>query len=887
MDNSYQSSYSSAGSPSPFFPRARDSSPGGTGRSGGLELKDPDEYQSDAGSHSDESEAHDPGAFLFESHGTEESRDLGSASHPLGVSSILPAQIPRIVTHDYEEDDLPRGGAPWGGQGVSRDGGHDSYVDQDEEDHDAPPTQSLLMEHDRTNSPLGSIGMNGSQRQKRQKRPGDRIGFLRFLAGTGTNRPTMMNESMPGIRRNSAYSSLPHSRYDDRPSVDMLDSDDRTYSFLPRDRAVRLWNHATSSSANLDRFLQRCYSYYVGKGMYCILLERISSLLILAFVMWFSVFLLGCVDYSQISGGKSLSDVIVPHCVGKIHGIPMLFILLFWVWWCSQAVQLGLDVPRLKELHGFYTFLLEIPDVDVQSVSWTLVVSRLAKLPMPRDESSIAPPETNHVTPATQPPVPSKLTALSIASRIMRRENYWIPLLVRRDLIDLSMPLFGDVLTKSMEWNVYVAVFGWLFDRDGTIRRRVREGGLPALRELVAGLRRRFLLLGVVNLICSPLILGFVLLYFFFKHAERFQKSPTLLNMRGYSRIAKWRFREFNELPHYFHQRLNRSYPKAVAYLDGFPRAKTAIIARTVTFISGAFAAVLTLAAWLDEGFLLSFEITPGRSGLFYIGLFGAILAVGRGLTPDPYASFDPRGMMQAIAKETHYLPTEWSDKLHADEVRREFSRLFGVKVVLFLQELVGIFWTPYILLTRLPEHADRIVGFFIENTRYDAEVGWVCRYALFDAGEDDDAWDEQGDDDEVHAKMGQSIVGFRIKNPGWVPGVVASGFLEQLGGGGAGRVPMQESVELADALGSAMGPTNWMRGSSNSIISEEGDKRRGRLAPGFEDRQTRYSDARGPRYSQTMVFEENGEASRTMDGNRGVVNMFKELYEVGRQGIV
>lgn len=579
----------------------------------------------------------------------------------------------------------------------------------------------------------------------------------------------------------------------------------------------------------------------------------------------------------------------------------MIFIVLFWFWWISQCVQLFLDIPKLKEMYNFYTFLLEIPDVDVQSVSWTLVVSRLTKLPLPEPES----PRSPTARPGN-PSVPPELTALSIASRILRRENYWLPVVTQSDLVDLNMPVFGDVLTKSMEWNLWVAVFGWLFDKSGgAVRRRVREGGPRAKAGLVSGLKRRFILLGIVNFVFSPLIVGFVLLYFFFKYAEQLQKSPTLLNMRGYSRIAKWKFREFNEVPHYFHERLNRSHTKAVAYMDGFPKAKLAIVARFVTFISGSFAAVLALAAWLDEDLLLNFYITPGRSGLFYIGLFGAILAIGRALTPDPYAAYDPKGMMEAVARETHFLPPEWQSNLHADEVRREFSNLFQLKILLFVQEIMGIFWTPWILLTKMPENADRIVDFFVDNTAFDEAVGWVCRFALFDLGQGDAPADEFHYP-EGTAKMEQSMLDFKLHNPGWSPrDMASSAYLSRVLDPHVEPVP---PIAVQPPLPEKRMPPNG-RVSVNALLSARrttpGKRpdsiRLGNVGPEAPSTELQASPAppsagselldlpgtRRPSSSESVSASRYSAASGTMEGRQGVINVFRDLYDAGANGLL
>lgn len=133
--------------------------------------------------------------------------------------------------------------------------------------------------------------------------------------------------------------------------------------------------------------------------------------------------------------------------------------------------------------------------------------------------------------------------------------------------------------------------------------------------------------------------------------------------------MARWRFREYNELPHVFDNRLHLAHPLAETYLDQFPKAKTAMVARFVAFVSGAFASVLVLFSLLDPDAFLHFEITKDRSVLFYIGLFGGILAVARGMVPEEHRIVNPEPLMQDITSHTHYMPDRWRGHLHSHQV--------------------------------------------------------------------------------------------------------------------------------------------------------------------------------------------------------------------------
>jgi len=100
-----------------------------------------------------------------------------------------------------------------------------------------------------------------------------------------------------------------------------------------------------------------------------------------------------------------------------------------------------------------------------------------------------------------------------------------------------------------------------------------------------------------------------------------------------------------------------------------FPSEKTAIFARFLSFIFGSLAFVLALLSLIDEDVLFNLELTPGRTVIFYLGIFSAIFAMARSLIPEESTVFDPRGLLLEIAECTHYLPSNWKGKLHSDQV--------------------------------------------------------------------------------------------------------------------------------------------------------------------------------------------------------------------------
>ena len=98
-----------------------------------------------------------------------------------------------------------------------------------------------------------------------------------------------------------------------------------------------------------------------------------------------------------------------------------------------------------------------------------------------------------------------------------------------------------------------------------------------------------------------------------------------------------------------------------------------------MAFVAGSFAAVLLVASLLDPDLFLHFEITPHRTVLFYLGVFGGVLAVARGMIPEENLVFDPEASLREVIRWTHYLPDGWEGRLHSQKVSSNFNRVVCV----------------------------------------------------------------------------------------------------------------------------------------------------------------------------------------------------------------
>jgi len=488
----------------------------------------------------------------------------------------------------------------------------------------------------------------------------------------------------------------------------------------PRERALWKW----ANIENLDKFLQDVYLYYLGSGYYAILLSRALDLATLAFVVYFSTYLTNCIDYSRLkdSNVKSLADIRVNQCYASINPLAKLFLWFFYIYFILKVVQLYLDSQDLREVHQFYNYLLDISDKDLQTVSWQVVVRRIMLL---KDQNAI----TSNVSDMKSK---SRIDAHDIANRIMRKENYFIAL-YNKDILDLTLPIPGyrkNMLTRTLEWNLNLCISGFVFNETGQIRQQFLKESKR--KELSDELSKRFMLAGVLNIILAPLIVAYFILLYFFRYFNEYRRNPGSIGSRQYTPFAEWKFREFNELFHIFQRRIHLSVPEASKYVDQFPKEKTVLVLKFVSFISGSFAAVLGILSVVDPDMFFNFEITKDKTVLFYISVFGTIWAICHGAIPEEYQVFDSEASLRHVASFTHYLPQRWEGKYHTDEVKNEFCEYFDLKAFILVRELSSLILTPFILWFSLPKSSNRIVDFFREFSVHVDGLGYVCTFAMF-----------------------------------------------------------------------------------------------------------------------------------------------------------
>jgi len=558
---------------------------------------------------------------------------------------------------------------------------------------------------------------------------------------------------------------------------------------------------------DLDSFFAKLYEYFRERGFTCIVMTRVLNVVALCFVVFFSTFLLAFVDWSAVMACDS------PDCdsslltkahpfTGVWHGD--LYGLLVLGFSIAGSMYVVLDLCRcVSEIWEFYEIKrfvnkkLDVSEREMCTILWPELVDKILKS---QKEGALI---------VTHP-----LTYLDIVNRIMRKENYFLAM-INLGKIDFSMQqcwvgsllcpaqqiILGDeckykgdafhgegvpqaltsgrnrILTKTMDWNLRFFLLNHIFD---PISFKVNNSF-----NNVEALQRRFIYMGIINLILSPFVFMFMILYFLFKHVQEMQKNPTTVGTRTWSQLARWEIREFNELEHFFDYRINSSLPTANEFCQQFPSNVVSIVMKFIVFVCGAIASVLIVLSVYDESTLLYVKVFD-RNLLFYIAFFGMAITVARPFVVEKNAVFNPAEVYKKMLVYTHFLPTHWIGKEHTYDVYDEFQIMFPYKIAEFAYELLAVFVVPLWMIFSMPRQAQRVVEFVREFTETVDGLGDVCCFATFD-------FERHGNSDygahlrrvkqfqSKQGKMEKSFVTFTVNNPNWEPSEDGKNLLKKL----------------------------------------------------------------------------------------------------------
>ncbi|KAG5682488.1 hypothetical protein PVAND_011839 [Polypedilum vanderplanki] len=578
----------------------------------------------------------------------------------------------------------------------------------------------------------------------------------------------------------------PFQQHIQNPNDSENDDDDTSHNIkftIPNKNDEKAqWNHIT----DLDSFFRRIYKYHQKSGFKVIALEEILGLIQFVLVVVFILFAWNCINYPVLFKeeplvGKNatkytINDVLFSpgQCKERFSFWTYTLIGVSAIFWIIRAITVFFHIVHNWDIRNFMKIALKIDDNELENFTWHEIQRRIRDA---QSEIQLCVHKNN-------------LTELDIYHRILRFQNYLIAMINKSVLPSkLNIPVFGEinVLSKLLIYNIELILFRGpfaCFENNWHLKEEFKRATKRA--DLAAQLSKHIAWYALVNLLLSPLIFLWQVLFFFFSYAPIVKKEPTFLGMRTWSQYGRLYLRHFNELDHELEARLNRAYRPAVKYVSSFSSALLVVIAKFCIFTFGGLGMFLFTLAIIDE------DVIQVEHVLLIITVFMAIAFGALSIIPDENQIWCPEQLMKNILCHAHYLKPEWRGYAHTTKVLREFEDFFQLKAFFLINEIFSPFLTFFVLMFCLRPRATEIVDFLRNFTVSVLGVGDVCSFAQMEIRKHGNPeWQVTNSNDDLsptvetnqyyqgeNGKTELSLVHFALTNPHWKMSTEAKQFL-------------------------------------------------------------------------------------------------------------
>ena len=452
-------------------------------------------------------------------------------------------------------------------------------------------------------------------------------------------------------------------------------------------------------------YLFNLYYYYHNRGYSNLLLTEITNLIVLIYIVFLIIFSVQCVNFEKlvdynIKERISLSNFVNLHDFWNFNPFIIICLVLFSCYVIVRLVSMYASVKKFWKIRKIYKEDLGIDSGDLENLSWNEISTKIIKY---------------YCDP--------NLNAYTMALKIMTKENLIIS--IYNELEELKFNNYP--LTKLLEWNFIFCFINPLINENREIDSNVKIDSNIYYNKVISNLKK----VTIINLIFLPFLLIFMVLYMILQYGEKFYNNPKLIVNRQWSLRASWKLRYYNELPHLFHNRMEKAGQLIKDYDKQFPSRLYETVGHFLTFIIGSLFIILLILTILNENLLINLNISSNRPILWYMGILGGILSITKSFIDKNFIS-DPEKSLKKV-NELIDMDDEWIKDARNRVVRNKIMKLFPQRVILLLEECYCLIITPYILWFILKKEAVIICNYLINslNTHHSVN-GLVNKNSLF-----------------------------------------------------------------------------------------------------------------------------------------------------------
>ena len=454
-------------------------------------------------------------------------------------------------------------------------------------------------------------------------------------------------------------------------------------------------NNSEYSTYSNRVFFHRIYFYYNNKGYYNIIINSIINLLVSNFLVFFLIFLINCVDYTnlfRIDDKVSISAYVdMSHFFSNLSiffkGLLILFLALDIV----KFISLFDDIYVFKNIRNFYRNTLKIRDSELEYLDWKDII----------DIYNDADENVN----------PYYINAI-----ITSKDNYFTALIDQK----IIRPIH---LTSIVEWNLIYCIIYSIFNK----KEKISDELFTNTGTIEKSMRNKLRTISILNVIFMPLIIVFITLYNLFTHGEEFYNKPDLLISSNFTKLAQWKYRNYNEPIHQFEERMTKIDKLVKQYSGSFKNKLVNAILKFVIFVFSSIFVTLVILTLINDDILINLNIIGSKNVLWFVGVVGSIIAILRTILNTKIHD-SPNELMEQISR--HIIVDEKIIKnANMKIVKNEFLAYYRYKIIQIILDIVFTITMP-IQLWSISYDTSYITTFLKKITNKNSHIGYICKYS-------------------------------------------------------------------------------------------------------------------------------------------------------------
>ena len=220
-----------------------------------------------------------------------------------------------------------------------------------------------------------------------------------------------------------------------------------------------------------------------------------------------------------------------------------------------------------------------------------------------------------------------------------------------------------------------------------------------------------------------PVLFIYIFFFSFLKYGEKYYNNPHKFVNKHYIVSEKWKLRYYNELRHEFEERMTISLKYVKDYLDSFKSKVTETIIKFIVFVSSSFFIVLIVLSIYNEHILLNLNISNGRPVLWYLGILGSIIAIGKSIVKDNKIEMDNK--YEKLINYNRLLDIRTNT--NTDDLKmKNIKKFVSYQIIILLKESLSVLIVPYLLIY-ICNYIDSILDKCEKELMYDEKVRFNC----------------------------------------------------------------------------------------------------------------------------------------------------------------